>query len=194
MGPILRFSVHNLTSKSEHSLLTDHFYYSSDSLFILSIIHHRYKTTEGWSHLLKYLDIIQDASFKCFFVLRELKIPCHSLFHAKSSCCSAQVTSLPRSCNLLLQGLSLKLGIMIVNICNLSLGVIKLLPACIRLFSVTNPTTIISTRLRNNVNDHQLGQALRIFKLSKPRLMQVASEQTLSCVIVTGNYQATPPL
>lgn len=85
MGPVLRFSVHKLTSKSEHSLLTDHFYYSSDSLFILNIIHHRYKTTEGWSHLLKYLDIIQDASFKCFFVLRELKnsvplsVPCQVL-------------------------------------------------------------------------------------------------------------------
>lgn len=85
LGAILRFSMHNLTFESLHSLLINHFYYCSDSLFILSIIHHRYTTTEGWSHLLKYLDIIEDTNFKCFLYWGELKnfmpvlVPCQVL-------------------------------------------------------------------------------------------------------------------
>lgn len=44
----------------------NHFYYCSDSLLIFNVIHHRYTTTEGWSHLLKYLDIIQVTNLKRF--------------------------------------------------------------------------------------------------------------------------------
>lgn len=85
LGAILRFSMHNLTFESPYSLLINHFYYCSDSLFILSIIHHRYTTTEGWNHLLKYLAIIEDTNFKRFLYWRELKkfmpvlVPCQVL-------------------------------------------------------------------------------------------------------------------